>query len=173
MNIRREYKYLGVIRASPCDYVQRYGNALIPSNQLPNVVDEFKTPDGIVLAAHHRPNELHELVGDVDAMGLIDLEREGLGGYKPYVERLLGDKYQQQNRHTSRQYSSNMNSAKSAYASYLVRPPSKQKVSIVETPTHHTYAYPESSLVADSSIHDQLQQQSSSSNSGNLSTFFN
>lgn len=88
VNIRREYKYLGVIRASPCDYVQRYGNSLIPSTQLPQVVDEFKTPEGLVLAAQHRANELHELCGDVEALSLIDLEKEGLGGYRQYLQRI-------------------------------------------------------------------------------------
>lgn len=90
VNIKREFKYLGVIRASPCDYVQRYGNSLVPSSQLPPLVEDFKTPEGLVLAANHRTNDLHELCGDVEALSLIDLEKEGLGGYRQYLQKLFG-----------------------------------------------------------------------------------
>lgn len=154
MNIRREFKYLGVIRASPCDYVQRYGNSLVPSQQLPSVVDEFTTPEGLVLAAQHRPNELHELCGDVEALTLIDLEAEGLGGYRQYVERLLAER----GRSTSR--TSISKSASAGFVAQANRPASKQKVCIVDTPTHqYHYAQPESSLTADSSLVDQPSTQ--------------
>lgn len=44
---------------------------------------EFKRPEGIKLAADiNNNNFVHELEGDIDALKLIDLEKEGLSQYK-------------------------------------------------------------------------------------------
>ena len=71
--VRKEFKYLGVIRANPCEYVQRYGCALKNSCQLPQYVLDIANPEGLVLAANHQYNPVHELEGDVDALKLVDL----------------------------------------------------------------------------------------------------
>jgi hypothetical protein len=83
--VKKDYKYLGVIRANPVEYVQRYGSTLKIAEEMPDIVKEIRNPEGIVLAANHNYNTLHELEGDVDALKLIDLEREGLGEYKDYL----------------------------------------------------------------------------------------
>lgn len=85
VTIKKEFKYLGIVRANPIDYVQRYGTTLRQSNELPKFVTDIKTPDGLVLAADYKYNPLHELYGDLSALKLIDLEREGLGYYKSYL----------------------------------------------------------------------------------------
>ncbi|CAF0834278.1 unnamed protein product [Brachionus calyciflorus] len=87
VQIKREYKYLGVIRANPVEYVERFGNTLTLPKDLPQFVHDIKTPDGIVLAANFRPNSIFELEGDIQALNLIDLDREGLGEYRNYVQR--------------------------------------------------------------------------------------
>jgi Ca2+-binding EF-hand superfamily protein len=84
VEVKKEYKYLGIIRANPVDYVQRYGDSLIYSNDLPNFIKEIKTPDGLTLAADSE-NHIYELEGDVEALSLIDLDKEGLGHYKSYL----------------------------------------------------------------------------------------
>ena len=71
--------------ANPAHYVQRYGSSLIPPDQLPEFVTQIRPPTGIVLAAEHRPTNVHELEGDIEALNLIDLDREGLSQYKDYL----------------------------------------------------------------------------------------
>lgn len=85
VQIKREFKYLGVIRANPGDYVNRYRNALKVSRELPSFVKEIPTPQGMTLAAEKPYDPVHELVGDVDALRLVDLDREGLSEYKTYL----------------------------------------------------------------------------------------
>jgi hypothetical protein len=88
VNIRREIKYLGVIRANPAEYVQRYGSTLKIHTDLPDYVTSIKAPDGLVLAANYRYNNLHELEGDIQALRLVDLDREGLAEYRSYLSGL-------------------------------------------------------------------------------------
>ena len=88
VNIRKEIKYLGVIRANPAEYVSRYGVSLKQSSELPEFVTDIRTPDGLVLAANYRYNNLHELEGDLQALRLVDLDREGLAEYRSYLQRL-------------------------------------------------------------------------------------
>jgi Ca2+-binding EF-hand superfamily protein len=81
--IRKDFKYLGVVRANPVEYVQRFGHSLVVSDELPDFVKEIKTPDDIVLAANHDSSKLSpELEGDVEALRLVDLDKEGLSEYK-------------------------------------------------------------------------------------------
>lgn len=88
VNIRREIKYLGVIRANPAEYVQRYGSSLKSANELPDYVASIKTPEGLVLAANYRYNNIYELEGDLQALRLVDLDREGLAEYRSYLSNL-------------------------------------------------------------------------------------
>ena len=88
VKVRKEFKYLGVVKANPAEYVNTYGLSLRISNDLPDFVHEIRQPDGLVLAADYKPNSIHELEGDVHALKLINLDQEGLGEYKQYLIRL-------------------------------------------------------------------------------------
>lgn len=88
VTIKKEFKDLGVIRANPAEYVARYGNTLKTARELPPFVLEIKPPAGVVLAADYQFNSIYELEGDIQALRLIDLDREGLGEYKSLVQRL-------------------------------------------------------------------------------------
>ena len=86
--IKKDYKYLGVIRANPAEYVSRFGSSLKLSRELPQFVLDIKTPDGLVLAADHKYSSFYELEGDVSALNLIDLDREGLSEYRSFLQRI-------------------------------------------------------------------------------------
>jgi hypothetical protein len=86
--VRKEYKYLGVVRANPAEYVATYGAQLKLPRDLPDFVFEIKTPEGLVLAAEYVSSGLHELSGDLHAFKLVNLEQEGLGAYREYLARL-------------------------------------------------------------------------------------
>lgn len=52
---------------------------------------DIKTPEGLVLAADQSNincGVTHELEGDLEALKLVDLDREGLGEYKSYLQKL-------------------------------------------------------------------------------------
>jgi hypothetical protein len=60
---------------------------------MPDLVHEIQTPDGLVLAADQKKlspskTNFYELEGDLDALQLINLEKEGLNEYKDYVTGL-------------------------------------------------------------------------------------
>ena len=90
VQVKREIKYLGVIRANPAEYVARYGPVLKTARDMPQFVHDIRPPPGLILAAEQPHNPVHELVGDVHALKYIDLEREGLGQYRDQVYRLVG-----------------------------------------------------------------------------------
>jgi hypothetical protein len=89
VSIRKDYKYLGVVRANPVEYARKYSSQLKSFEELPEIVKDIKNPEGIVLAADYKYNALHELEGDVDALKLIDLDRQGLSEYKSYLESIF------------------------------------------------------------------------------------
>lgn len=91
VTIKKEFKDLGVIRANPSEYVARYGTTLKTARELPPFVLEIKPPAGVILAADHQYNSIYELEGDVQALRLIDLDREGLSEYRQLVNRLNAD----------------------------------------------------------------------------------
>ena len=88
VQVRKEFKYLGVVKANPAEYVHTYGLSLRVSNDLPGFVNDIRNPDGIVLAADYRSSGIHELEGDLHALKLINLDQEGLGEYRQYLARL-------------------------------------------------------------------------------------
>ena len=88
VQIKKEFKYLGIIRANPAEYVQRYGASLKKVNELPEFVLEIRPPQGVVLAADYQQRSVYELEGDIHALSLIDLDREGLGEYRSYLNGL-------------------------------------------------------------------------------------
>lgn len=77
-----------MIRANPAEYVARYGTTLKTARELPPFVLEIKPPAGVVLAADYQYNSVYELEGDVQALRLVDLDREGLSEYRQLVHRL-------------------------------------------------------------------------------------
>ncbi len=80
--------------------MQRYGSQLRQARDFPSYVSEIKAPEGIQLAADSTANSrssaaaaassmVYELEGDVSALKLVDLDREGLAEYKSQVVRSL------------------------------------------------------------------------------------
>jgi len=88
VQIKKEVKYLGVIKANPAEYVQRYGTSLKISQDLPQFVLDIKTPSEFVLAADHKHSTVFELEGQLEAFKYVDLDREGLSEYRAQLERL-------------------------------------------------------------------------------------
>lgn len=102
--IRKDFKYLGIIRANPVEYVKRYGASLKPARELPDFVLDIKPPNGVVLAADYQyngPQNTPELEGDVHALRLIDLERAGLGEYRAQLDRFLAEQSQHHGGHNN------------------------------------------------------------------------
>jgi hypothetical protein len=88
VNVRKEVKYLGVIKANPAEYVQRYGAELKVHTALPQFVLDIKTPSEVgQLAAEYRSSGLYELEGALEGFTFVNLDNEGLSEYR---EQLLG-----------------------------------------------------------------------------------
>ena len=61
-----------------------------PASALPQFVLDVPKPAGLgELAAEHTPDPVHELVGEVEALRHIDLEKEGLSQYKSQLDQAL------------------------------------------------------------------------------------
>lgn len=86
VDIKREFKYLGVISADPKDYASRFQDKLISRSNIAHFVDEIKLPDEKLLN-QNQEDDCEELMGDVEALAMIDLEREGLGQYRKYLAK--------------------------------------------------------------------------------------
>ncbi len=75
-----------MIRADPHEYVQRYGVDLKAYEDLPDFVKNIQTPTDVgSLASEQTYNQVHELEGDLEALKLVDLEKEGLEMYKSQI----------------------------------------------------------------------------------------
>ncbi len=93
VSVRKEIKYLGVIRANPAEYVSKFGASLKKPGQLPDFVLSIRTPDEIgVLAADYQYSNVYELEGNLDALKYVDLDREGLSEYKSQLS-ILGNAF--------------------------------------------------------------------------------
>ena len=55
---------------------------------MPDFVLDIQPPQGIVLAADYKYNQVHELEGELHALKLVDLEKEGLGQYREQLMKL-------------------------------------------------------------------------------------
>jgi len=87
VNVRKEVKYLGVIKANPAEYVQRYGAELKVHTALPQFVLDIKTPSEVgQLAAEYKASSLYELEGQLEGFQFVNLDTEGLAEYR---EQLL------------------------------------------------------------------------------------
>jgi hypothetical protein len=80
-------KHLGVTNADPEEYRKLYAKDLVSSQELPLFLNRIQPPAGITLASNWRlPKDyVHELEGDVHALNLIDLDKEGLSEYRDYL----------------------------------------------------------------------------------------
>ncbi len=79
--VKKEFINLGVVECNPDEYVQRYGSSLIESADLPGFIKEIRPPSGVELACNTSGQTGFELVGDLDALSLVDnetLDRLGL-----------------------------------------------------------------------------------------------
>jgi hypothetical protein len=86
IEVKRTFRYLGVEEADPNEYMAKYGRELVSANDLPELVGEFKVPEGEELAASANNSALPTLVGDIHALGLVDLDRHGLGEYIDQIQ---------------------------------------------------------------------------------------
>lgn len=80
---------LGTVVADPNEYMRRFGDSVIDSDELPAFVHKMPPPKGERFAADCRqlaptPPPLY---GDLHALRLVDLDREGLAEYKPQLAR--------------------------------------------------------------------------------------
>jgi len=83
VNVRKEVKYLGVIRANPAEYVQRYGASLKVHTALPQFVLDIATPADVgTLAADYRYRSVLELEGQLEGFQYVNLDTEGLSEYR-------------------------------------------------------------------------------------------
>ena len=90
--IKTKIKNLGVEPADPNEYAKKYGPTLISAIELPEIASQVKTEHGYLLAADHKPNYFNSLEGDLHALSLIDLDKEGLSEYKYLVDDSLKKK---------------------------------------------------------------------------------
>ena len=87
VNIRQEVKYLGVIRANPAEYVQRYGSELKVHASLPKFVQDIATPSEVgQLAWNYRSTGgTWELEGDLSGFAFVNLDTEGMSEYRQFL----------------------------------------------------------------------------------------
>jgi hypothetical protein len=153
---------LGIIRANPVEYVQRYGSSLKTSRELPDFVLDIKPPAGVVLAADYQYNQVHELEGDLQALRLVDLEREGLAEYRAQLQR-LGINYMGQAAVAAELNATTAAAASSSYISNVnvISPASTASTSIHQQYTNSNYNNATTSVAAAyyNQHHNQLQQQ--------------
>jgi len=88
VTVKKSIKYLGVIRADPKKYLKEFGSNLTNACDLPAIVNEIKTPEGLVLAAECQKRQVYELHGDLEALKLVDLKMYGLGEYQEQLDMI-------------------------------------------------------------------------------------
>ena len=91
VEIRTDVKNLGVHEADPREYAARYGSQLVRGDQLPEIAKKYSNQSGVQLAANSRQEQSVNVVGDLQALRLIDLDREGLGHLRSKLSGSLSD----------------------------------------------------------------------------------
>ncbi len=89
--IKQEVKHSEEIRVDPNDYIRRYGSTLKNNDEIQSILNRIVTPIKYEkkLACKIDPNnKVHELTGDLEALELVDLDKEGLSEYKEQVIKL-------------------------------------------------------------------------------------
>ena len=82
--IQKKFIDLGVTKVCPEDYIVKFGSTLKTYDELPDFVKEIQAPANLRLASQVRAN-VSRLEGDLDALGLIDLDKEGLSEYRIFL----------------------------------------------------------------------------------------
>ena len=83
MIVNQKLSYLGVHIADPKEYERRYANELVDTHDIPFDTDDlnFNLPHGEKLASEVSTHAEFQLVGDVDALKLIDRNKVNLKEY--------------------------------------------------------------------------------------------
>lgn len=83
VKVSQEIKYLDTIKADPKEYLSRYGEVVVEAEDLPKFVTDIPTPKDVgALASDALDRAIDELIGDLEAMRLVNLEAEGLEKYR-------------------------------------------------------------------------------------------
>jgi len=84
VSIKQEVKYLGVIRANPVEYVQRYGAELKVHSALPQFVQDIKTPSEVGQLAweYKGSSAVATLEGQLEGFKFVNLDTEGMTEYR-------------------------------------------------------------------------------------------
>lgn len=86
IKLHREFKFEGVTSEVPGEYISRFGNDLLSTKNLPpEFVDKFDVPPGEKLGSHYL-SDVPKLIGDIEALKLVDLEENDLSQYAHYVK---------------------------------------------------------------------------------------
>ena len=85
VDMRQEFKFLGVQEADPRSYAATHGATLVDASRLPREAAHFETPAGAVLAVNSNPNEVPLLRGAVAALRNVDLNCNGLSEYSSQI----------------------------------------------------------------------------------------
>lgn len=101
---------IGVIRANPKEYINRFGDSLRGLKDLPDCLKNLESSTlGIELASEKFTNMPPELCGDIFALNLIDLDKEGLGEYKNFLNTFNQQRIKTGSAPTRRRFHSAMN----------------------------------------------------------------
>jgi hypothetical protein len=84
VSIKQEVKYLGVIRANPVEYVQKYGAELKVHASLPQFVQDIKTPSEVGQLAweYKGSSAVATLEGQLEGFKFVNLDTEGMTEYR-------------------------------------------------------------------------------------------
>jgi len=86
--IKTNLKNLGIEQVDPKEYKKKYGTTLVHTEKLPELAQQVKNEHGIQLAADYG-KYFNSLEGDVHALTMVDLDKEGLSEYKHLVDDSL------------------------------------------------------------------------------------
>jgi hypothetical protein len=87
VDLRQEFRFLGVQQADPRSYLSQYGNSLVDASRLPREAAHFTVPAGETLAIDSHGNDVPVLRGDLQALRLVDLNCNGLSEYGSQLGR--------------------------------------------------------------------------------------
>ena len=103
VTIKKKYTNLGVVRTNPDEYISKYGDEVKSKSIVDKIVPQIHA--GIRKKDEKSP--VLELEGDIEALKLVDLDREGLSCYK---QLLSEDKDKQKREKTPTRYSNKLKS---------------------------------------------------------------
>ena len=91
-NITERITDLGVEKCNPNEYVEKHGESLIQSEAMPEIANkaavEAVEKHGKELASQNKIKYFNQLEGDIHALSLIDLDKEGLSEYKYLLDQI-------------------------------------------------------------------------------------